>query len=170
MYRRDEISWDIRFIQSFLEEEKKYAIELSQLLNVTLSVINTSSDNKKNIILPIAPQYIEKILSGEKKYEYRKRLCKNNISRMYLYATAPVKGIVGEAEVIGKLEKNPKDLWNLTFQDSGIKVELFYKYFENYSRACAYKLGTVTRYANIIPLHNIGIDYIIQSFKYISDI
>lgn len=24
---------------------------------------------------------------------------------MYLYATAPVKGIVGEAEVIGKLEK-----------------------------------------------------------------
>lgn len=47
MYRRDEISWDIRFIQSFLEEEKKYAIELSQLLNVTLSVINTSSDNKK---------------------------------------------------------------------------------------------------------------------------
>ena len=130
----------------------------------------TSSDNKKNIILPIAPQYIEKILSGEKKYEYRKRLCKNNISRMYLYATAPVKGIVGEAEVIGKLEKNPKDLWNLTFQDSGIKVELFYKYFENYSRACAYKLGTVTRYANIIPLHNIGIDYIIQSFKYISDI
>ena len=170
MYRRDEISWDIRFIQSFLEEEKKYAIELSQLLNVTLSVINTSSDNKKNIILPIAPQYIEKILSGEKKYEYRKRLCKNNISRMYLYATAPVKGIVGEAEVIGKLEKNPKDLWNLTFQDSGIKVELFYKYFENYSRACAYKLVTVTRYANIIPLHNIGIDYIIQSFKYISDI
>lgn len=166
----NEISWDIRFIQSFLEEEKKYAIELSQLLNVTLSVINTSSDNKKNIILPIAPQYIEKILSGEKKYEYRKRLCKNNISRMYLYATAPVKGIVGEAEVIGKLEKNPKDLWNLTFQDSGIKVELFYKYFENYSRACAYKLGTVTRYANIIPLHNIGIDYIIQSFKYISDI
>ena len=132
MYRRDEISWDIRFIQSFLEEEKKYAIELSQLLNVTLSVINTSSDNKKNIILPIAPQYIEKILSGEKKYEYRKRLCKNNISRMYLYATAPVKGIVGEAEVIGKLEKNPKDLWNLTFQDSGIKVELFYKYFEKF--------------------------------------
>ena len=71
-----------------------------------------------------------------------------------------VKGIVGEAEVIGKLEKNPKDLWNLTFQDSGIKVELFYKYFENYSRACAYKLGTVTRYANIIPLHNIGIEAI----------
>lgn len=27
---------------------------------------------------------------------------------MYLYATAPVKGIVGEAEVIGKLEKKSK--------------------------------------------------------------
>ena len=126
--------------------------------------------NSNVAIFAIRPEYAKSILDGTKKYEYRKRLCKNNISRMYLYATAPVKGIVGEAEVIGKLEKNPKDLWNLTFQDSGIKVELFYKYFENYSRACAYKLGTVTRYANIIPLHNIGIDYIIQSFKYISDI
>ena len=58
IYKRDEISWDIRFIQSFLEEEKRYALELSQLLNIPLSVVNTSSDNKKNIILPIAPQYI----------------------------------------------------------------------------------------------------------------
>lgn len=170
MYKRDEISWDIKFIQSFLEEEKRYAIELSQLRNVPLSVINTSSDNKKNIILPIAPQYIEKILSGEKKYEYRKKLCKYNISRIYLYATAPVKGIVGEAEVIEKLEENPEDLWNLTFRDSGIDAELFDKYFENCCRACAYKLGTVRKYENIIPLRNIGIDYTIQSFKYISDI
>lgn len=57
MYRRDEISWDIRFIQSFLEEEKKYAIELSQLLNVTLSVINTSSDNKKHYFTDSATIY-----------------------------------------------------------------------------------------------------------------
>lgn len=170
IYKRDEISWDIRFIQSFLEEEKRYALELSQLLNIPLSVVNTSSDNKKNIILPIAPQYIEKILSGEKKYEYRKRLCKNNISRIYLYATAPVKGIVGEVEVIGKLEKNTNDLWDLTFQDSGIDVCFFNKYFKGCSNASAYKLGRVKKYANKIPLHSIGIDYTIQSFKYISDI
>ena len=61
---------------------------------------------------------------------------------------------------------------NPVFIEVGMRLgtENFYKYFENYSRACAYKLGTVTRYANIIPLHNIGIDYVIQSFKYISDI
>lgn len=170
IYRRDEISWDTIFIQSFLEEEKRYAIELSQLLKVPLSIINTSASNKKNIILPIAPKYIGKILSGEKKYEYRKKLCKNNISRIYLYATAPVKGIVGEAEVTEKLEKGTDDLWNSTFQDSGIDVRFFYKYFEGCSRACAYKLGTVKKYANTIPLHSIGIDYTIQSFKYISDI
>ena len=92
------------------------------------------------------------------------------MTRIYLYATAPVKGIVGEAEVIEKLEENPEDLWNLTFRDSGIDAELFDKYFENCCRACAYKLGTVRKYENIIPLRNIGIDYTIQSFKYISDI
>lgn len=81
IYKRDEISWDIRFIQSFLEEEKRYALELSQLLNIPLSVVNTSSDNKKNIILPIAPQYIEKILSGEKNM---------NTGKDYVKITYPV--------------------------------------------------------------------------------
>lgn len=170
MYKRDMILWDEAFIKLFLEEEKKYAIELSKLLNVPLCFVDTSSDNKKNIILPIAPGYIEKILSGEKRYEYRKKLCKNNISRIYLYATAPIKGIVGEAQVIDKLENSIEGLWNLTSQYSGVDVDFFYKYFSGCSKAYAYKLGKVKKYANKIPLNSIGINYTIQSFKYINDL
>lgn len=170
MYGRDKISWDESFINFFLTEEKKYAIELSKLLNVPLQIVDTSSNNKQNIILPIAPLYIEKIFSGEKKYEYRKKLCKNDISKIYLYSTAPVKGIVGEVEVIGKIEENTEHLWDLTSQYSGIDKDFFNKYFSNCTKACAYKLGQVKKYANKIPLHNVGINYIIQSFCYINDI
>lgn len=164
------ILWSEALVRNLLDEERKYAIELSKSLNVPLYFVNTSVYNKKNIILPITPQYIDKILSGEKKYEYRKKLCKNNISRIYLYATAPIKGIVGEVEVIGRLMETPQDLWNLTFKQSGVDEEFFYKYFSNCSKACAYKLGRVRKYVDKIPLHNIGINYAIQSFKYMSDI
>ena len=31
------------------------------------------------ILMSIKPEYVDKIFSGEKKYEYRKRLCKKKI-------------------------------------------------------------------------------------------
>lgn len=170
IYDRDRILWDEAFINSFLEEEKKYAVELSRLLKVPLCFVDTNSDSRKNIILPIAPRFIEKILSGEKKYEYRKTLCKANISRIYLYATAPIKGIVGEAEVTGKWEDSIDGLWNLTYSESGINKEFFDNYFEGSAKACAYKLGKIKKYMHLISLESIGIDYTIQSFKYIGDI
>ena len=33
------------------------------------------------ILMSIKPEYVNKIFSGEKKYEYRKRICKNNIEK-----------------------------------------------------------------------------------------
>ena len=170
IYHRDEIVWDEIFINKFIERERKYAQELSELLNVNLKIADTSLNNKKNIILPIAPKYIEKILSGEKKYEYRKKLCKNDIDKIYLYSTAPIKGIVGEVKVLGKIEKSKGELWNTTSQYSGIDKQFYEEYFLNNSNACAYRLGEVTKYVSKIPLENVGIHYIIQSFAYVNDI
>lgn len=170
IYHRDEIVWDEIFINKFIETERKYAQELAELLNVNLKIADTSLNNKKNIILPIAPKYIEKILSGEKKYEYRKKLCKNEIDKIYLYSTAPVKGIVGEVKVLGKIEKSKGELWNTTYQHSGIDKQFYEEYFLNNSNACAYRLGKVTKYVSKIPLENVGIHYIIQSFAYVNDI
>ena len=45
------------------------------------------------IILSIHPSHIEKILSGEKRYEYRKRI-PTDIRYIVVYATAPIKMIV----------------------------------------------------------------------------
>lgn len=170
IYVRDGIVWEEPFIEKFILEERKYAYELSKLLNIQINVINTSTKVKQNIILPITPKYIEKIFSGEKKYEYRKRLCKNNIVKIYLYATAPVKGIVGEVEVVEKLEDSVENLWNVSSEYSGIEEAFYKKYFATCEKACAYRIGHVKKYVNAIPLINVGIDYVIQSFTYINDI
>lgn len=47
IYDRDRILWDEAFINSFLEEEKKYAVELSRLLKVPLCFVDTNSDSRK---------------------------------------------------------------------------------------------------------------------------
>ena len=41
----------------------------------------------KAILLSIKPEYVERILAGTKKYEYRKRLARNKSSILLVYST-----------------------------------------------------------------------------------
>lgn len=119
------------------------------------------------ILLPIKPPYIEQILHGEKKYEYRKRLCKKEINKIYLYATNPVKKVVGEVTVISKLETDKETLWKITKQYSGVSYEEYCDYFSAKNMACAYQLGEIIKYNEPKPLTDYGIDFCPQSFLYI---
>ena len=46
--------------------------------------------NLTTVCYPIKPIYSERIMSGEKKYELRKRLPNNKINHILIYATTPV--------------------------------------------------------------------------------
>ena len=59
--------------------------------------------NKSTILISIKPEYASKILDGIKKYEYRTTKAKN-VNKMIIYATSPVKKVIGEAEVKNILE------------------------------------------------------------------
>jgi len=49
------------------------------------------------VLLSIKPEYAEKILNGEKKYEFRKVLPKNkSITKVIIYATMPIGKVIGE--------------------------------------------------------------------------
>ena len=104
---RDNKIWNLGFIASFQQEEFAYAKYLAEKMNIPLKIIYDNKETakcsfleKENIILPIKPVFAEKILSGEKKYEYRKRLCIKEINKIYIYATVPVKMIIGEVGVV----------------------------------------------------------------------
>ena len=125
---------------------------------------------KRNIVLPIAPEFVQKILCGEKKYEYRKIMCKREIKKIYFYATAPLKSIVGEAEVVEKVVMNKAELWERTKDNSGITYEHFCEYFKGKDTASAYALGRVKKYDTPIKLEEINIFYVPQSYVYIEDL
>lgn len=54
----------------------------------------------RDILLSIKPKYAELILSGKKIIELRKTQPKEDVEWVYLYATAPVKKIVGRIKII----------------------------------------------------------------------
>ena len=52
------------------------------------------------VLLSIKPEFVERIFDGSKKYEYRKMLFKrNDINVVVIYASAPVKRVVGEFRI-----------------------------------------------------------------------
>ena len=52
------------------------------------------------ILLSIKPEYCKKIFDGTKKYEFRKHLAQNNVSKIIVYSTFPEMKVLGEVEVI----------------------------------------------------------------------
>ena len=121
------------------------------------------------ILLPIKGEYIERILRGEKKYEYRHTLASENVEKIILYATAPQSMIVGEVDVIGRVVKTPTALWEETKKHAGISRKKFREYFHGRKEAKAYVLGTAVTYSEKIPLDELGIEHAPQSFAYLTE-
>ena len=122
-----------------------------------------------NALFSIKPEYVERIFSGEKKYEYRTTVCKKNISKIIIYETSPVSKIVGEVSVLNILKDSPEKIWNLTFKNAGIEKPKFMKYFKNHEFAYAYALSNPIKYGRPIPLSDMNISSAPQSYLYIAD-
>lgn len=120
------------------------------------------------IILAIKPKYVDEILAGIKRYEYRTRVPKNPISTIYIYETAPMKKVVAEVQVIKILALSPNDLWEETQKFSGITKQFFDEYFFDRKIAYAYKLGAIKVYEKPLELENFGLKKAPQSFAYVN--
>ena len=99
----------------------------------------------KTIILSIHPNHIEKILSGEKRYEYRKRI-PQDIDYLIVYATAPIKKIVAIIEVDMVMKDTPQNIWDVTQSESGVSYEFLMNYFNDLS------IGYAIKFRNIYKL------------------
>lgn len=110
------------------------------------------------VLLSIKPEYAEKILSGEKKFEFRRVLPKNKaVKKVVIYATLPIGKVVGEFEIAELISESPIRLWERTAEFSGISADFFETYFEGKDIAHAIKVGKVKKYnrqkdlADILP-------------------
>jgi len=54
-----------------------------------------------NLLISIHKEHVDKILAGEKRWEYRKsifRKPKNEINKVYIYCTSPVEKIIATSK------------------------------------------------------------------------
>ena len=89
------------------------------------------------ILLSINPQHVERIMSGDKVYEFRKTQCKKKVDKIVIYSTSPVMKVVGEAEVVDILVDDPQTIWRITEIKSGIKKDFFDMYYAGKNQAVA---------------------------------
>ncbi len=125
-------------------------------------------NNSCRIILSINPEYVEKIISGKKKYEYRTKAAKKDVDKIIIYETTPVKKVVAEAEILDVLIMKPNELWELTKAQAGTTKSFFMSYFKGKKVAYAYKLGKVRVYRRPMELSAFGLKSAPQSFVYLS--
>lgn len=121
------------------------------------------------IVLPIKPKYAKRILSGEKKFEFRKRLCSRDITCIYLYATAPVQRVLGYATVTRKISGSIEGIWNITRHFAGIEYSDYLAYFKNCEIASAYEMGETFQFEKPLDLKDFGIDHVPQGFVYVDN-
>ena len=121
----------------------------------------------KALLLSIKPEYVEKILQGEKKFEYRKRLAKEDVSYIYVYSTAPSMKVVASVHIEGYLSDSPTALWEKTKAAAGISRAKLRDYFRGCKTAYAYKLGKVEVFESPKNISDFGVAVAPQSFVYI---
>lgn len=120
------------------------------------------------VLLSIKPEYAEKILAGEKHYEFRRTVFKNPaIKKVVIYASNPVKKIVGEFDIECVIFLELEDLWKETSKYSGIDKDFYDQYFDGKTFGYAIKVKKAKRYKNQLDLDKFKIKYPPQSFVYI---
>lgn len=119
------------------------------------------------ILLSINPEYVERIMCGQKKYEFRKNVCKRKVDKIIIYSTSPIMKVVGEAEVEDILIDEPSKIWDITKEESGIDQDFFEEYYRDRKQAVAYKLNHIVKYSHPKLLMDYGITAAPQSFCYI---
>lgn len=120
------------------------------------------------ILLSIKPEYVERIFTGSKKYEFRKHLPQENVDKIVVYSTDPVRRVVGEVEVLGTLTMKPTPLWEATKGASGISRAKYRAYFKGCDAAYAFQLGQAQLYESPKALEEIGIKSAPQCFIYLN--
>ena len=121
-------------------------------------------------LLSIKPEFVEEIIEGRKKFEYRKKLFKrSDISTIVVYATKPYGKVVGEFEIETILEENIDKLWSDTKHLSGISEEFFYEYFKDRDSGFAIQIKKFKEYKKHLELSEFDstIKTAPQSFCYI---
>lgn len=118
--------------------------------------------------MPIKPIYAGKIIDGSKKFEFRRASIKGDLTHLIIYASSPVKRIIGVAAVEGVDISCPIEAWGQAKHAAGITQEGFFEYFQGKEKAVTIKLKDVLPLDRGVCPKEIEDNFKVpQSFKYV---
>lgn len=149
----------------FFEEELRCSSPFSKVWNAILeklpklarafSVDGYSMNN--SVLMSMRPEYAQRILNGEKQVEIRRRFSKKWVGeRVSLYASAPVKCLVGEAVIANVVVGTPDEVWEKFGLQIGCKKEDFVRYSECATEVYAIIFDGVQPYKRNVPLKEVS--------------
>lgn len=121
------------------------------------------------VLLSIKPEYVERIFSGAKKYEFRRKIFKREVSAVVVYATLPVGRVYGEFSLERIIEGSPSAIWKKCGRCAGIDRESFFAYFSGCEKAYALVVGGCVEYRKKQPIESLYNRRPPQSYMYVEE-
>ena len=121
------------------------------------------------VLLSIKPKYVKAIMDGSKEYEFRKQIFKNRSATIaYIYASSPMKRIVGcfcPSEIV---EGHPDYLWEQFRNVSGVSEQEFFEYFTGKENGFAIRIDNLEQFGTPVDPHEVFDRFVPpQSFCYV---
>jgi len=120
-------------------------------------------------LMSIKPHFAFRLLSGEKRVEFRRRCAAKKITHIVVYATRPVGAVVGVLEVENLAQGTPRSLWRDFSEVGGIERADFFEYFSGSSSGVAYIVGKAWSCVEARELGKFGLPRVPpQALQYLS--
>ena len=120
-------------------------------------------------LISIRPHYVEKILSGEKRLEFRRSWAADSIDVLVIYSSSPTQKIVAAVNVVGVTEGSPTALWELAKEKGGgVTRQVIYDYFEGKKSGFAIEIADVLEFERPVDPKKVFKGFLApQSFRYL---
>jgi len=119
------------------------------------------------VLLSIKPTFANAIFEGHKKFEFRRAIFREEITHVVVYASSPVKMVVGEFKIDRILFDDITPLWERTRKHAGIAEGFFYSYFSEKEKGYAIAIKDAVLYDEPTPLEMFNLTRPPQSFAYL---
>lgn len=129
-----------------------------------------TKNDRQAVLLAIRPKYATSILAGSKSVEFRRQCFSSDVAHIVLYATSPVKAIVGITQVDTIITDSIPKLWKQFNGNSGVSHTEFIEYYKDSSLGHAICLIHPIRLRKPLSLKTISNKLNApQSFRYLSE-
>lgn len=114
-----------------------------------------SGTNAYIALLSIRPQYVQSIISGEKRVEFRRKKFSKSVKYIVIYTTHPIKKITAFFRVSYITQASPTEIWNKYYHIGGIEEQTFLKYYKGLTQAVAIGIDSLRVLSTPVSLDKI---------------